>query len=112
MGKVRNILKELMQSIGIKENVKLRIVPMKYKIASFSFHTNTLRLNKKVTQILNSEEVRYILIHELIHVKTKSVNHGEFFQKELEKYYSAKEAQKLEEQIIEKLWKKLFNFLW
>ena len=107
MEKLKSLLKELMQKMEIKENVRLKIVPMKYKIASFSFHTNTLRLNKRIISILNTEEVKYILTHELVHAKIKSLYHGRLFQKELEKYYNIEEIQKLEKQIIEKLYEKI-----
>ncbi len=100
MEKLKGLLKELMQKMGIKENVRLKIVPMKQKIASLSFNTKTLRLNQKAVEILEDEELKYILSHELIHLKIRDINHGPLFMEELKKYYSDEEARRLEFRII------------
>jgi len=103
MERVKEILNELMIEMEIDETIKLRIVPMKKKVASLSFKTRVLRLNRKAVEVLNDEEIRYILIHELIHFKTKDVNHGSSFLRELEKHYSLEEAYNFEIEIIRKL---------
>jgi len=103
MERIKEILNELMIEMEIDETIKLRIVPMKQKVASLSFKTRILRLNRKAVKVLNDEEIRYILIHELIHFKTKDVNHGSLFLYELEKYYSFKEAYNFEIKVIAKL---------
>ncbi len=103
MERVKEILNELMREMEIDETIKLRIVPMKQKVASLSFKTRVLRLNRKAVEVLNDEEIRYILIHELIHFKTKDVNHGSSFLCELEKHYSLEEAYNFEIEIIRKL---------
>lgn len=100
MEKLKSILKELMQEMGIEENISLKIVPMKQKIASFSFNTKILRLNQKAVEILSDEELKYILSHELIHLKIKDVNHGFLFMEELKKYYTIEEVHNIEIKII------------
>lgn len=101
MEDLRKGLKELMYELGIEEEVKLKVVPMKQKIASLSLKTKILRLNQKAVEILSDKELRYILLHELIHLKTKNVVHGYLFFEELKKYYSNDEIENLETNIIE-----------
>lgn len=103
MEELKKTLKELVQRIGIKEDVKLKILPMKQKIASLSFSTKTLKLNQKVIKFLDDKQLKYILLHELIHLKIKDVNHGSFFFRELEKYCTLEEIYNLETKLIEKL---------
>ena len=103
MERVKKLLNELMKEIEIDETIKLRIVPMNQKVASLSFKTRVLRLNRKAVEVLNGEEIRYILTHELIHFKIKDINHGSSFLCELEKHYSLEEAYNFEVEIIGKL---------
>jgi len=99
----RKILNEVMQELGLNGKIRLRRVPMKHKIASFSFRTNTLRLNRNLLELLSEEELRYIIRHELVHLKVKDLNHGSLFLEEMKKFYSEKEIEKIERRIFEKL---------
>lgn len=98
----RKILKEVMEELGLKEKIKLRRVPMKRKIASFSFKTKTLRLNKNLLGLISEEELRYIIRHELVHAKVKDANHGDQFARELQRFYTDKEIKEIEENLIKK----------
>ena len=77
-----------MFSSELNETIELKIVPMKQKVISLFFKTRVLRLKRKAVEVLNEEKIRYILIYELIHFKTKDVNHDSSFLRELEKHYS------------------------
>ena len=103
MERVKKILHELMEEMKINEGIKLKIVPMKQKIASLSLKTKTLRLNEKAVNVLSDEEIRYILIHELIHLKIKDASHGSSFLHELRKHYSPEDGYNLEIKIIKKM---------
>jgi len=103
MERVKKILHELIEEMEISETIKIKIVPMQQKIASLSFKTRVLRLNRKAAEVLSNEEIRYILVHELIHLKIKDVNHGSLFLHEIEKYYSFEEAYNFEIEVIKKL---------
>lgn len=96
-----------MKLVGVKDN-DLRVVlyPMKRKIASISFKTKTIRLNKNIVQNLDDEALKYILIHELIHYKTKSTQHNTKFWEELEKLYSRGEVLEIENRIINSIYTK------
>ncbi|ADC66325.1 conserved hypothetical protein [Ferroglobus placidus DSM 10642] len=79
---VIKLFKEIVKELGL-EGIRIRIVPMKRKIASFSFKTKTLRVNRRVTELLDYELVRYIILHELVHFKINDANHGKRFLKNL-----------------------------
>ncbi len=97
------LLDEVKEEVGVTDDIKLRVVPMKQKIASLSLKTKILRLNRNVVEKLSAEELKYIIHHELIHLKIGDVNHGSLFLDELKKAYSIDEAANLEIRIIEKL---------
>lgn len=103
MEKLKNLLIELKKEIGVDEEVKLKIVPMKEKIASLSIDTKILRLNRNVIEKLDEDELVYILLHELIHLKVNDVNHGSLFMRELEKYLEFEKIRETEIEIIKKL---------
>jgi len=99
---VIRLFRSMVKEFGLDE-VKIRIVPMKRKTASLSFKTRTLRLNRNVVEILDEEQLRLIISHELIHLKIKDINHGSLFLEELRKHYSKEEAEGIELKIIKTL---------
>ena len=111
MERIKETLHELINEMGISETVHLRITSMKQKIASLSLKTKTLRLNEKAVNVLSDEEIRYILIHELIHLKIKDASHGSSFLHELRKHYSPEDGYNLEIKIIKKMLENLHFFL-
>ena len=103
MERIKVLLNDAKNTINLNENVKIKVVPMRQKIASISLRTKILRLNKNVIEKLNNEELRYIITHELIHLKIKDVNHGSLFWRELEKVFSWNDIVNLEISMIKKL---------
>ena len=103
MERVKTLLREVKDEVGIREDVKLRIIPMKHKIASLSLEKKVLRLNKNVIEKLSDEEIKYILLHELVHLKVKDVNHGSLFFGEFRKHFRPEKIKEIEVSIIYKL---------
>ena len=103
MEKLNKLLQEIYRKMNIHEEVNLKIVPMKQKLASLSFRTKILRLNSNLLDILNEKEIEFILIHELVHLKIKDINHGSLFINELKNYTNLDDAKNIELKIIEKL---------
>lgn len=99
---VIKLFREIVKELGL-EGVIIRLVPMKRKIASFSFKTKILKVNRRVIEFLDYELVRYIILHELIHFKINDVNHGKRFFEEFGKYYTEKDARIIEIKLIQKL---------
>lgn len=100
---IKILLKRAKQAVGIEDNVKLVLYPMKYKIASISLKNKTIRLNKDLLELLDKQELYYVLVHELIHIKHSALNHGEEFYKALYKSFSPEEADEIENRIVKKL---------
>jgi len=101
--RIKDLTTEVMKELGINEKINIELRPMKKKIASYSFTTKTLRINTIVVRKLNDDQLKYVITHELIHVKTGSVYHGKEFIKELNKVYSDSESENIELEIIKKL---------
>lgn len=71
--------------------------------AELSIDTRILRLNRNVVEKLDEDELMYILLHELIHLKVNDVNHGSSFMKELGNTSNLEKIREIEIRIIKKL---------
>jgi len=76
---------------------------MKTKAASISLKNGTIRLNKNLITKLNPESIRYLLLHELIHYKLKSINHNGDFKKQLTSKIEETRIREIENKIISNL---------
>lgn len=101
--RTRKILEQAKQALKIEDNIRLILYTMKYKVASISLKTKTIRINKNLINILDDKELYYIIVHELIHIKTTSLNHGKIFYKLLNMLYSPNELREIENRIVKKL---------
>jgi len=100
---VRRLLEKAKNAVEVKSRVKLVLYPMKYKVASISLKTGVIRLNKNLLELFTDEELYYILIHELLHIKHATLNHGEEFYKSLYTLYTLEDIERLENSIAKKL---------
>lgn len=102
---LRITIDELKKELGIPKDEKIRIIlrPMKTKAASISLKNGTIRLNKNLITKLNPESIRYLLLHELIHFKLKSINHNGNFQKQLTSKIEETRIREIENKIISNL---------
>lgn len=91
-----NVLKEL----KIQDNISLELRPFKKKIASFSFDTHILRLNKNFVEISNSELIEYLIFHEICHFLSKDIYHGSNFSNLLFNFYNSKEINDFDLNIV------------
>ena len=91
---LKQIITEAKKELSIEEEIKLSVKPMQKKIASISLNKKVLSVNKEMLKILSHEEIRFVIYHELLHLK-----HGKYhtvsFKKELSKYFSIEEEKKL-----------------
>ncbi len=99
---VRSVLNELQQKLGIEGKVRVEIRTMRTKAASVSIRRGVIRLNK---HIVNSEEqcLRYLILHELAHLKLGSTSHGDDFYRILYSVMSRDEVEDSERRIIKSL---------
>jgi len=100
---LKDLLERAKQALGIEDNIKLILYPMKYKVASVSLKSKNIRLNKNIIKMLTYDELYYILVHELIHIKLSSLNHGNGFYRLLHSLYTIEEIEELENRIAKKL---------
>jgi predicted metal-dependent hydrolase len=100
---IKTLLERAKQAVGVEDNIKLVLYPMKYKVASISLKNKSIRLNKNLLELFDEYELYYILVHELIHIKHSTLNHGEEFYKALYNLFSLEEADEIESRIVKKL---------
>lgn len=91
-GEVKELFEQYKKVLGLKD-VKLEFKDYKTKVASCSLKTRRVTLS---TKLLGMEEhvIKYILLHELLHLKLNSKFHGEEFHKLLEDFLTKEEVEK------------------
>jgi len=74
------ILNEMKKELGISEDVKVVVKPMKTKAASVTLGKNEIRINRNLLD-LDEDCIRYLILHELTNIKLKTKYHtGEFYE--------------------------------
>ena len=95
---VRKLLEELTKIAEI-ENVRLEFRDMKRKLATTSLNRGVIRLNKMVLTF-PEELIRYILAHEIAHIKVKTRYHCKEFREILTQLIGD-DIERLERKLIE-----------
>ena len=83
--KVKSLIEDLKIALGIDERISVKIKPMKRKKASISLIKREIRINKNLLPYMSEEEVKEVIIHELLHLK-HGVFHTKEFLEDLKKY--------------------------
>jgi len=78
--RVRELLKEVLKELNINRKVKIKVKPLKRKIASISPKKGTIYINKRCLKILTDEEIKFVIAHELLHLE-----HGKFHTEKFER---------------------------
>jgi len=105
---VEKILAEYMPQLGINSEVKVKLRNYKTKPAFCNLKTNTIYLNTALLD-LGEEVARYLLLHELIHIKQGKRYHDDEFYKLFYKYIPPEKAKIIQEQIIGELYNIITN---
>jgi len=100
--KVNEILEEYKRSLGINEDVKIKLRRYKTKSAFVNLKTRTIFINELLLD-LGDEVLRYLVLHELIHLKLNSKYHDSVFNKILYCHIPPEKVSKLRELITSKL---------
>ena len=74
---VRGIFEEEGRRLGVSAN--LRIEPRRTIIASASLRTDTVYVNRDFLPRLGERELRYVIAHQLAHLKLRQVHHSDEF---------------------------------
>jgi predicted metal-dependent hydrolase len=100
---VEKILAEYKPQLGINGEVKVKLRNYKARSAFCNLRTNTIYLNTALLD-LGEEVARYLLLHELIHIKQGNRYHNDEFYKLLNKYIPPGKVETIQEQIIGELY--------
>jgi len=100
--KVNEILEEYKRSLGINQDVKIKLRRYKSKSAFVNLKTRTIFINELLLD-LGEEVIRYLVLHELIHLKLNSKYHDSEFNKILYSHIPPEKVSKLRELITSKL---------
>jgi len=105
---VEKILAEYVPQLGINSEVKVKLRNYKTRSAFCNLKTNTIYLNTVLLD-LGEEVARYLLLHELIHIKLGIRYHNDEFYKLLYKYIPPEKVKIIKEQIIGELYSIITN---
>ena len=86
MKELNQAVEELLKKISLNRKIKVKVKPMKRKIASVSHLKGIVYINSRCLEVLNREELLFVIAHELLHLK-----HGRFhtlaFEEELKSLF-------------------------
>ena len=80
--KLEKLVKELSDEIGIEGGVKIKLKKFKTKLASVSLSKRVIYINSELVKELSDKEIRYLIVHELLHLKY-GIFHTAKFHEEL-----------------------------
>ncbi|ASI99430.1 M48 metallopeptidase family protein [Thermococcus celer] len=96
------LLERAKNLLDCQRPVKVKVRPLKTSIARVSFRYGTITLDPSVLE-LGDEEVLYVLVHELAHLKAGTTYHSSAFWMEVKRAFPEKKARELEDNIMVKL---------
>ena len=85
---LRELVVQLAEKVGLKRKVYIRRTDFKRQVASVSFRKNIVRVNKKIFAVNDLEIIKYVILHELVHLKFNHPYHNEEFFAEMGKLLS------------------------
>jgi len=101
-GLVEEILKKYKEALGINDEVRVKIKKYKTRSAFINLKTKTIFINENLLE-LGEEVLRYLILHELIHLKLNSKCHDGEFNRTLYNYIPPEKAIEIRGLIINKL---------
>jgi len=102
--RIEKLLEKAKKLVGVDdEDIKVVLVPMKTKIATTSLRNKTIRLSRDYIKYLDDDEILYLLVHELVHHKIRSVHHDDRFQREIERVYPGNAVWDMRNRILKKM---------
>jgi len=78
---LKKLLKEVLEELNLRGEFKVKVKPFRKKIASISHRTRTIYINKTCLEVLTEEEIKFVLAHELLHLKCGKFHTIEFERK-------------------------------
>jgi len=100
---LKSIMRELKTTLNLEDDIKLELRPMKTKAASTSLKRKIIRLNKNLIPNISHEAIRYLILHELIHIKLNTIHHTKDFYDIIYSMIGKDAVKEMEEKILTKL---------
>jgi predicted metal-dependent hydrolase len=98
---IEKILEEYKQKLGINDAIKVKIKRYKTKTAFTNLKTRTIYVNRDMLD-LGEDVIKYLILHELIHIKLNNKYHDHEFFKILYEYISPEELTKVRSLVNER----------
>jgi predicted metal-dependent hydrolase len=99
---IKRILEEYKLKLEVSDEVKVRVRNYKTRAAFTNLQTRVIYINKNLLDV-GEEVLRYLILHELIHIKLNNKYHDETFYKILYNYVTPEEIGVFRKVINEKL---------
>ena len=101
--RIRLLFKELSDQLGINDRVRLELRFMRTKAASVSIRRKVVRLNKGLIEKLQEDSLKYLILHELVHLKLQTTYHDEKFYNLIHSIFDENKTKELEGEILASL---------
>jgi predicted metal-dependent hydrolase len=99
---LEKLLAECKKLVGYDGPVRIALKPYKLKAATANIKSRTITVNTHLLD-LGEDVIRYLLVHELVHLKLNSRYHDSVFHEELLKVVPEDEVRRARHMIIERL---------
>jgi predicted metal-dependent hydrolase len=99
---IEGILKECKLQLGINDDVKVKVRNYKTRAAFSNLKTKTIYINRNLLD-LDEDALKYLIIHELLHIKLNSKYHSDTFYKTLYEFIPHEKITYVRIKIREKL---------
>ena len=100
---IMGILEEFKAILGITDKVRLELRPLKTKAASISLRRKVIRLSKYVVPRLDKISLRYLVFHELVHLRLRTIHHTKEFYELIYSVFDEETVKRAEEKILASL---------
>jgi len=101
---IKKILDAYRLQLGVDEDVKIKIRRYRTRAAFSNIKTKTIYINKELLD-LGEETLKYLILHELIHIKLNTKYHNGDFHSILSRFISPEEITIIRRNISERLLK-------
>ena len=99
---IERVLSEYRLMLGIRDDVKVRVRRYRTKAALSNIKTRTIYINKDLLD-LGEDVIKYLLLHELLHIKLQSKYHDERFYTTLHFFIPPEKIDTIREVIMKRM---------
>jgi predicted metal-dependent hydrolase len=99
---IERVLSEYRLMLGIRDDVKFRVRRYKTKAASSNIKARTICINEDLLD-LGEDIIKYLVLHELLHIKLQSRHHDERFYAMLHFFMPPEEVDAIRDVIMKRM---------